>query len=542
MLTSLNILHHDLLAEKSWTIFSSATPSSAEAKLGRVLLWEGEAEARSDAVYILDSESARLMPRHPVPSRVQARNRISVICIGRAPKFIASGIRFDYLEIVDDDLPSIAEVLNASQSIVNRYAKWEQSLADALTSGASITEIIEKSLEAFGNTLFVCDSDFNIVAFAKAPASSEMEGIKLFYDSVQLTHTFPGEFLDGFMKQPSFLAALKEKEPGYWFDEVWGVSTGFVNIPISSDYTVRIIVDPSSQEVYSGDLVKLKTLSKYVRLCYTSSYDESAPSSYGLETLLAEKVYGGVVKEEALSEQLRLRGWNYHDSFICAKVVGQGKGNTRYRQKSIANRLVSVNSESVAFPYRDGVAFVQNLTKARLSEAEGSNNLRRSLEENDLSAGLGYSFKDLFSLDKIMRQAEIALDFKEPDADPPLFRFRDAVLAYVVHNDDIRLGVEYICPKSLFRLLAHDKRHNSDLVGTLRLFLECNQNMSDCSSKLFIHRSTLSYRIDKIVSITGIDLGSADDCLLYQIMIRAINVKKSTVGPFSKALVLYDLD
>jgi DNA-binding PucR family transcriptional regulator len=45
-----------------------------------------------------------------------------------------------------------------------------------------------------------------------------------------------------------------------------------------------------------------------------------------------------------------------------------------------------------------------------------------------------------------------------------------------------------------------------EMFSTIKVFLENNLNASMTAKKLFIHRNTLQYRIDKFVEKTGIQL------------------------------------
>ncbi|MBR4819508.1 MAG: helix-turn-helix domain-containing protein [Clostridiales bacterium] len=58
---------------------------------------------------------------------------------------------------------------------------------------------------------------------------------------------------------------------------------------------------------------------------------------------------------------------------------------------------------------------------------------------------------------------------------------------------------------------------------TIQSFFENNLNGSETSRKLFVHRNTLVYRLDKVQKITGLDLRSFDDAVLFKLaaMVRA---------------------
>ena len=50
-----------------------------------------------------------------------------------------------------------------------------------------------------------------------------------------------------------------------------------------------------------------------------------------------------------------------------------------------------------------------------------------------------------------------------------------------------------------------------------------NLNVSETSRKLFVHRNTLVYRLEKIKKITGLDLREFEDAIVFKV---ALMVKK----------------
>lgn len=54
-------------------------------------------------------------------------------------------------------------------------------------------------------------------------------------------------------------------------------------------------------------------------------------------------------------------------------------------------------------------------------------------------------------------------------------------------------------------------------------FFENNLNVSETSRKLFVHRNTLVYRLEKIKKLTGLDLREFDHAIIFKV---ALMVKK----------------
>jgi DNA-binding PucR family transcriptional regulator len=59
------------------------------------------------------------------------------------------------------------------------------------------------------------------------------------------------------------------------------------------------------------------------------------------------------------------------------------------------------------------------------------------------------------------------------------------------------------------------------LAGTAEAFLDCAGSASRAAAALQIHRQTLYYRLARIASLTGLDLGDGGDRLLLHTSLRA---------------------
>ena len=62
-----------------------------------------------------------------------------------------------------------------------------------------------------------------------------------------------------------------------------------------------------------------------------------------------------------------------------------------------------------------------------------------------------------------------------------------------------------------------------ETLMTIQAFFENNLNVSETSRKLFVHRNTLVYRLEKIRKLTGLDLREFDDAIVFKV---ALMVKK----------------
>lgn len=83
---------------------------------------------------------------------------------------------------------------------------------------------------------------------------------------------------------------------------------------------------------------------------------------------------------------------------------------------------------------------------------------------------------------------------------------------------------ESLFNRKLGRLKQYDEEHNSDLMRTFLFYLESRGSLIDTAARLFIHRNSVKYRLERIRDITGFELGDSREqlvchlCLIYYYM------------------------
>lgn len=77
-------------------------------------------------------------------------------------------------------------------------------------------------------------------------------------------------------------------------------------------------------------------------------------------------------------------------------------------------------------------------------------------------------------------------------------------------------------------LVEYDKRHRSSLMETIIAYFGHHGNVSQTAEALYIHRNTLSYRLDRIQELTGQDLENPDERLALQLALKLWQVRPET--------------
>ena len=101
----------------------------------------------------------------------------------------------------------------------------------------------------------------------------------------------------------------------------------------------------------------------------------------------------------------------------------------------------------------------------------------------------------------------------------------------IVHYENLGIGrLIYQLPTTLCEIFLDEvfKKNSIDSLDqetlfTINKFFENNLNVSETSRKLFVHRNTLVYRLEKIKKLTGLDLREFDHAIVFKV---ALMVRK----------------
>ena len=79
-------------------------------------------------------------------------------------------------------------------------------------------------------------------------------------------------------------------------------------------------------------------------------------------------------------------------------------------------------------------------------------------------------------------------------------------------------------------LVAYDEQYATDLVATVEAFLEADGNVAGTAQRLFTHRHTIRYRLERVRELCGLDVGSSDGREKLSLGLKAMRVLGMTAA------------
>lgn len=302
--------------------------------------------------------------------------------------------------------------------------------------------------------------------------------------------------------------------------------------------TVIAHFETSSEEYANGGYVfrKIETCNKSVYVVFCEGDDELArgyAAFLGTHFLTIKQYYDekydrnsfikNIILDNILPSDILYRTRELRLSVEAERVVFLIRAH-----KSMEVSLVDVLQSIFPDTARDFVVRVDDRDVAVVREVKPEFTMKDILKQAQdmhdtvnaeamvkVSVGISTIVDTIQELARAYREARIALEVGK------VFDTEKNIISY----DNLGIGrLIYQLPTTLCELFLNEvfKKESisvldSETIYTIQKFFENNLNVSETSRKLFVHRNTLVYRLDKIKKLTGLDLREFDDAIIFKV-------------------------
>jgi sugar diacid utilization regulator len=221
----------------------------------------------------------------------------------------------------------------------------------------------------------------------------------------------------------------------------------------------------------------------------------------------------------------------------------------RARARAIVERgaRAVVGRSIAALSERDGAAGVEILVLVPGSEEQLAARVGEGVLREMESSLSGYTFalgrsriaEDPGELSRAAGEALLAANVAEGSSpEGALLAFEQTgayrlLLSAMSENPD---ELQRFYSETVEPLVAYDEQYETELLQTLGTFLEADGNVAGTAQRLFTHRHTIYYRLERIRELTGLDVSSSDGREKLSLGLKAMRVLgiSSARGPASE--------
>ncbi|MDX6689397.1 MAG: hypothetical protein QOG15_854 [Solirubrobacteraceae bacterium] len=152
--------------------------------------------------------------------------------------------------------------------------------------------------------------------------------------------------------------------------------------------------------------------------------------------------------------------------------------------------------------------------------------MQAALPGHSFALGRSRVANDPLDLHRAGNEALLAVNVAEGDPERPLLAFEQTgayrLLLSAMSEDPAELQRFYA--ETVEPLVAYDDQYETELVRTVEAFLDNDGNVAGTAQKLFTHRHTIRYRLERVRELSGLDVGSTDGREKLSLGLKAMRV------------------
>ena len=295
------------------------------------------------------------------------------------------------------------------------------------------------------------------------------------------------------------------------------VSSGFTYKSIGITQGANYVVFVEGEDVIASKYVSVIAVSfANIKFYYDEKYDRSN----FIKNVILDNILPGDIYLK--SRELR---FNSDVSRVCMLIKVTSKTDVS-AYDVVQNLFPDKNKDFVININETDIALVKeirnNIDPRDIDKLAGSIVDTLSSEfYTHCVVGIGTVVDSIKDLARSFKEAQVALEVgKVFDTEKTIVSYNNLGIARLIYQLPTTLCEMFL--KEVFKRGSIESLDHETLF-TIQRFFENNLNVSETSRKLFVHRNTLVYRLEKIKKITGLDLREFEDAIVFKV---ALMVKK----------------
>lgn len=355
-------------------------------------------------------------------------------------------------------------------------------IASAVESGAGLSAVTRAAAAALEASLAVTDSRGAVIAVAAASPADEKR--LLAGEGGTATHELTvAERNVGTLKVRSRVE-----------DEIDAVTLRMVSTLIALEL----------ERTLAPELADLSRAGEFIAAVIAGELKEPAAVSAAAEEL-GLKIEGGCafMLVRAVPRKAVDDGWRERLALVVER------GARAHRSQSVTALVVRDGaSAGEVFVLLPGNSQDSVIKEAELIHEE----VIASLPELAAKVGYGRVTAEPGELFRAGQEALLAVNVAEASGETDVLGFEDTgayrLLLSALCDDPGELRRFYA--ETIEPLVDYDTQYETDLVHTVETFLAADGNVAGAAQRLFTHRHTVRYRLERVKDLTGLDCSSTD--------------------------------
>ena len=308
-----------------------------------------------------------------------------------------------------------------------------------------------------------------------------------------------------------------------------------VKFAILSEVEIYITITEENRELTELDYMAIENAIINLQYGFLSEFaQDEVKKKYQRD--IVHNILNGLLSSKEMTEAASQLGMKESDTYRVVDFHTITKNVQRKYTKEqlhevgvIEGELMHLLPDALIYRNMDQIVMIQQVDsdqteleyQKEMEEIEEV--IQRSIlyrkKDTDFQIGIGKSVEGYQRLKESYHEASQAIKYIEiirqvtGDKNKSVVHYSNLGFFQIFGKVDDMTELERCIPETLKKLYLYDDEHKGELITTLQMYLRNNQSIKKTAGAMFVHYRTISYRLEKIKQISGINFDDANEVL-----------------------------
>ena len=308
-----------------------------------------------------------------------------------------------------------------------------------------------------------------------------------------------------------------------------------VKFAILSEVEIYITITEENRELTELDYMAIENAIINLQYGFLSEFAQNEVKKTYQRDLI-HNILNGLLSSKEMTEAAAQLGMKESDTYRVVDFHTITKNVQRKYTKEqlhevgvIEGELMHLLPDALIYRNMDQIVMIQQVDsdqteleyQKEMEEVEDV--IQRSIlyrkKDTDFQIGIGKSVEGYQRLKESYQEASRAIKYIDiirlvtGDKNKSVVHYSSLGFFQIFGEIDDVTELERYIPETLKKLYLYDDEHKGELITTLQMYLRNNQSIKKTASAMFVHYRTISYRLEKIKQISGINFDNANEVL-----------------------------
>ena len=308
-----------------------------------------------------------------------------------------------------------------------------------------------------------------------------------------------------------------------------------VKFAILSEVEIYITITEENRELTELDYMAIENAIINLQYGFLSEFaQDEVKKKYQRD--IVHNILNGLLSSKEMTEAASQLGMKESDTYRVVDFHTIKKNVQRKYTKEqlqevgvIVGELMYLLPDALIYRNMDQIVMIQQVDsdqteleyQKEMEEIEEV--IQRSIlyrkKDTDFQIGIGKSVEGYQRLKESYHEASRAIKYIDiirlvtGDKNKSVVHYSNLGFFQIFGEIDDVTELERYIPETLKKLYLYDDEHKGELITTLQMYLRNNQSIKKTAGAMFVHYRTISYRLEKIKQISGINFDDANEVL-----------------------------